>query len=105
MLGLVRRRPLAGCLLALRALLAALRLTLSRALLPLTRGLPGGGVVEGVCLRWLNAQATEAEGVVRLGADCRPENACPSPQHGHGCGILSPVAAWSLASERASCEE
>lgn len=40
-LGLVRRRPLAGCVLALRALLAALRLTLSRALLLLTRGLPG----------------------------------------------------------------
>ena len=40
-LGLVRRSPLAGCVLALRTLLAGLRLTLSRALLPLTRGLPG----------------------------------------------------------------
>ena len=40
-LGLVRRSPLARSVLALRALLAALRLTLSRALLPLTRGLPG----------------------------------------------------------------
>jgi hypothetical protein len=40
-LGLVRRSPLAGCVLALRALLAALRLILSPALLLLTRGLPG----------------------------------------------------------------
>ena len=39
-LGLVRRRPLARCMLALRVL-AALRLTLSRALFLLTRGLPG----------------------------------------------------------------
>jgi hypothetical protein len=40
-LGLVRRSPLARCVLPLCALLAALRLTLSGALLPLTRGLPG----------------------------------------------------------------
>ncbi|HEY2402424.1 MAG TPA: hypothetical protein VGI23_18865 [Steroidobacteraceae bacterium] len=40
-LGLVSRSPLARCVLPLCALLAALRLTLSRALLPLTRGLPG----------------------------------------------------------------
>jgi hypothetical protein len=41
MLGLGRRRPLTRCVLALRTLLAALRLILSRALLLLTRGLPG----------------------------------------------------------------
>ena len=40
-LGLVRRSSLSGRVLALRALLAALRLTLSRALLLLPCGLPG----------------------------------------------------------------
>jgi hypothetical protein len=93
-LGLVRRSPLARCVLSLCALLAALRLILSPALPPLTRGLPGrfslpsllaplSLTLSALVLRALGLSAVALGGVLVLRA-CSPGLTVSATRHALG---------------------